>query len=112
MKSNQAAIINSIILLSIGLWGYAANNFSAHTAIVPIGFGILLMVLSRYMKNENKLIHYIVFGLTLVIMVAMLRPFLRNAEQEDLNGMIRVGLEMAACAMALIIYIRNFKTKE
>ena len=45
-------------------------------------------------------------------MFAMLRPFLRNADQGDLNGMIRVGLEMASCAMALIVYIRNFKSEE
>ncbi|MBK8450786.1 MAG: hypothetical protein IPL42_12505 [Saprospiraceae bacterium] len=112
MKSTQATIINAIILLAIGFWGYAANNFSAHTAFVPMGFGLLLLVFAFYTKHENKVLAYIVFGLTLIVMFAMLRPFLRNADQGDLNGMIRVGLEMASCAMALIVYIRNFKSED
>lgn len=40
----------------------------------------------------------------------MIRPLLRNIEQADLEGICRVSLEMAACVMAVIVYIRSLNS--
>ncbi|HEX5625639.1 MAG TPA: hypothetical protein VFX48_06475, partial [Saprospiraceae bacterium] len=105
----KAALWNGVIMLAIGFWGYAANQFAAHTAFVPLGFGLYLVAVSRFLKEERAGLFFFNAGITLVVMLAMTRPLLRNAEQSDGTGMLRVGLEMLACAMALIVYYRNWK---
>lgn len=108
MKSQHAALVNSIVLIIIGFWGYAANNFATHTAIIPLGSGILFMILSLLLKTENKNILLLIISLTLLLILAFSMPFLRNAKQADLWGMFRIGIEMLVSAMALIVYLRNF----
>ncbi len=107
MTSQHAALMNSIILLLIGFWGYAANDFATHTAVVPIGAGILFLILSKYLKNAGKGLLIFTMVLALVLIVAFTVPLQRNVEQGDVTGMFRLAFEMAACAFAFIVYLRN-----
>ncbi len=107
MSSQQAAILNSIVLLLVGFWGYAANDFAVHTAIVPIGSGILFLILSQFLKYQNKLFLLFMMAVTLILSIAFVVPFQRNLEQGDYLGMLRLGLEIAACILAFIVYLRN-----
>jgi uncharacterized membrane protein (UPF0136 family) len=107
MKSQQAAFINSIVLIVVGFWGYVANHFLMHTLIVPLGAGILFMILSKFLKNENKGLIQFMMIITLALFFAFIVPFQRNMEQADLMGMLRLAIEMAACAFAFIVYLRH-----
>jgi uncharacterized membrane protein (UPF0136 family) len=109
MTSQQVAFINSIVLLIVGFWGYAANNFAMHTAIVPIGSGILFLILSKFLKTPAKGLLMLMMTLALALVIAFTVPFLRNVEQGDFAGMFRLVVEMAACAFAFIMYLRNLK---
>jgi len=110
MTTTKTCLLNGIILLALGFWGYAANQFAMHTGIVPIGFGAYLCLISTRHHLENKSIFYFNMGLTLSFVFAMIQPLMRNIEQADPAGICRVSLEMAACAMAVIVYIRSFKS--
>lgn len=109
MKPQLAARINSIVLLIVGFWGYAANNFATHTAIVPLGAGLLILIASGFLRDENKILLLVMLVFTLVLFIAFMVPFRRNAEQSDYLGMLRLGIEMIACAMAFIVYLRSLK---
>jgi hypothetical protein len=109
MNPRQAALINSIVLLIVGFWGYAANNFATHTAIVPLGAGLFMLVLSWFLNKENKTLLLFMMLFTLTLFIAFMVPFRRNAEQSDYMGMLRLGIEMIACAMAFIVYLRSLK---
>ena len=52
MNSFKANIINSIILIAVGLWGYLES--SSGTAIIPVLFGWVLLFCSPGIKKENK----------------------------------------------------------
>lgn len=110
MTSTKTCLLSGIILVSLGFWGYAANQFALHTGIVPIGFGAYLCLIASRHRPENKSIYYFNIGLSLSFVFAMIQPLLRNIEQADPAGICRVSLEMAACAMAVIVYIRNLKS--
>jgi hypothetical protein len=97
MKSQHAAYINSFVLIVIGFWGYAANNFATHTAIIPLSAGILFLGMALLLKKEKK-----------ILLIFIIFPLLRNARQSDIWGMIRISIEMLASAMALIVYLRNY----
>lgn len=107
MKSQKIAFINAIVLLVIGFWGYAANNYSLHTAVVPISAGILLLILSKFLKKENPGLLIFVIVLSLLLFLAFLVPFQRNMEQSDYVGMLRLTIEMLVCAFAIVVYINN-----
>jgi hypothetical protein len=109
MKSNQAALMNSIVLLVVGAWGFVANHFMVHTAIVPLGAGLLFLVLSKFLSNGQKGLLILMMVLSLSLFIAFMVPFKRNAEQGDVFGMLRLGIEMIACAIAFIVYLRNLK---
>ena len=107
MKSEQAAFINSIILILVGFWAYVANDFKIHTLIVPLGAGLLFLILSKFLKNENRGLILFMMSITLVLFIAFMVPFKRNAEQSDYMGMLRIAIEMFACALAFIVYLRQ-----
>ncbi len=108
MKSQTAALINSIVLILIGIWGFIANDYAIHTLIVPLSAGIILLIFSRFLQIDKPNVLLLVSFLTFILMLAFIVPFQRNAEQSDVMGMLRIGIEMMASAMALIVYLRNF----
>ncbi len=108
MKSQHAAYINSFVLIVIGFWGYAANNFATHTAIIPLSAGILFLGMALLLKKEKKILLIFISTITFILLIAFIFPLLRNARQSDIWGMIRISIEMLASAMALIVYLRNY----
>jgi uncharacterized membrane protein (UPF0136 family) len=51
MNSTNANIINSLCLIVIGLWGYF--EVSSTTALIPVGFGIALILCSPGVKKTK-----------------------------------------------------------
>ena len=51
MNSYKANILNSLILITVGLWGYFES--SSGTAIIPVIFGWALLFCSPGLKKEN-----------------------------------------------------------
>jgi hypothetical protein len=108
MQAHQANLINAIVLLVVGLWGYAANNFNSHTAIVPLGAGLLFLVLNTFLKDGNRHVAHLVVILTLVLAIALFWPLKRNMDQADTIGTLRVGIEIVSCLFALGVFIKSF----
>ena len=46
--------LNSIVLIALGLWGYI--DVQSPTALIPVGFGVILLLCSNGLKKENKII--------------------------------------------------------
>ena len=70
MNSFKANLINSISLIFIGLWGYF--EVVSPTALIPVIFGVILLLCTNGLKKQNKLIAHIAVLLTLVILVALI----------------------------------------
>ena len=69
MNSTNANIINSVCLIVMGLWGYF--EVSSPTALIPVGFGTVLILCTPGVKKQNKVIAHVAVLLTLVILVAL-----------------------------------------
>ena len=69
MKTYQANLLNSIVLIIIGLWGYF--EVVSPTALIPVFFGLVLLLCNGGVKKENKVIAHIVVLLTLLLLVAL-----------------------------------------
>jgi len=108
MKPHQANLINALILIGLGLWGYFTGAFSAgkyaSTALIAPTAGIILLLMNGGLKRENKAIAHVVVLLTLLLLLALFMPF---SKQEGLPKM-RTGIMMFSCLVATAVFIKSF----
>ena len=49
MKAHKASLTNSLVLIIFGTWGYLDSEGAAITALIPVIFGVLILI----MKNTT-----------------------------------------------------------
>ena len=64
MNTHIASLINGIILIVIGLWGYLESGSA--TSLIPVGLGATLLLLNKGVQNSNKVIAHIAVLVTLL----------------------------------------------
>lgn len=100
MKNFQVMIFNAAILIALGIYGYTIPPHSP-TALISVGIGVILMILSFPVKNEKSVAAHIAVGLTglsflMFIIVGILR----------MNSIII--LMAIITLLALVFYISDF----
>lgn len=108
MKSYTANLINSIVLVALGLWGYFGSDTPSPTALIPVFAGIVLFGLGFGIKKENKTVAHIAVVLTLLILIAMVKPLTAAMGRDDQGAMIRVIIMMLTSAYAMVAFIKSF----
>ena len=106
MDSFKANVINSLSLMFIGLWGYL--EVVSPTALIPVIFGVILLLCTNGLKKQNKLIAHIAVLLTLVILVALI--FMRLPKSLDSGGigLIRVIIMILTSIFSMIYFVKSF----
>ncbi|MEM7104328.1 MAG: hypothetical protein AAF502_14410 [Bacteroidota bacterium] len=104
MKPFTANMINGLVLLGLGLWGYLSVENASPTALIAPVSGLIFLLLTPMMKKENKVVAHIVVLLTFLLLIAFIMPLTR---QEGI-GQIRVILMMASCLLALVVFVKSF----
>jgi len=104
MKPFQANLINAVILIGLGLWGYFSSESPSPTALIAPISGVLLLLMTSGIRKENKVIAHIAVVLTLLLFVALFMPLMR---QTGLPKM-RIGVMMFSCLVALAVFIKSF----
>ena len=107
MKPNKISFVNAITLISFGLWGYIDVDYSP-TALIPVIFGIIILILNPGLKRENKVVAHIVVLLTFLILGGLVKPLMSTLESGNTMGITRVVLMMLSTLMALIVFIKSF----
>ena len=51
MNASKANLINSISLIGFGLWGYF--EVTSPTALIPVGFGLILLLCYNGVKKSK-----------------------------------------------------------
>ena len=71
MKPFIANLINAIILIALSSWGYFASQTPSMTALIPTFIGVVLLICTPGVKNENKVIAHVAVLLTFVVLVGL-----------------------------------------
>ncbi len=110
MKPFQANLLNAIVLIIMGLWGYFdyVSDKPSPTALIPVAFGVLFLLVTPPFKKENKIVAHVVVLLTFLLIIALFMPLLGAIGRNDSAAIFRVGLMMASSVFALIIFIKSF----
>ena len=66
MTTARANLINSISLIIFPLWAYFTSETPSITALIPTFLGVILLICTTGIKNENKTIAHIAGWLTLL----------------------------------------------
>ena len=108
MKAHTVSLINSLVLVIMGLWGYFESDSRPITALIPVIVGIILVLINNGVKKENKIIAHIAVLLTLIITIGLIKPFLGSLEKANITGTIRVSLMIISSLWAMIAFIQSF----
>jgi hypothetical protein len=106
MKASFYNVLNSIVLISLGLWGYL--DVQAPTALIPVGFGVILLLCTIGLKKENKIIAHVAVLLTLVILVALVGMRLPKSLDSGGVGLFRVIAMIATSVLSMVAFVLSF----
>ena len=108
MKASLSSLLNAIILISMGLWGYFESESKAVTALIPVIIGTILLLVNKGVKNENKALAHVAVLLTFLILFGLVKPLLGAFERENTYAVIRVLLMIISSLWAMISFIKSF----
>lgn len=107
MKTYQINFFNGLVLILVGLWGFVDVDYSP-TALIPVFFGVILLLCSNGVKNENKVIAHIAVLFTLLILVALVGMRLPKSLDLGGAGLFRVITMIITSSVSMISFIQSF----
>ncbi len=109
MKASFYNKLNSIVLMALGLWGYFDyTDVQSPTALIPVGFGVILLLCNNGVNKENKIISHIAVLLTLVILIALVGMRLPKSIDQGGLGLVRVLLMIGTSAFSMVYFVKSF----
>lgn len=108
MNAFTANLINAVVLMAMGIWGYMASDNPSMTALIPVAFGLIFLVLSQGVKKENKIVAHVVVVLTLLILISLVKPLTGAMGRGDNMALLRVGAMMLTSLIAMVFFIKSF----
>ena len=108
MKAHTASLINALVLIAFGLWAYFGSETPSKTAFIPVGFGIVIFTLYKGIKKEDKIVAHVAVLLTLVILVALIKPLTAALGRNDSMAIVRVVVMMISTAVSMAAFIKSF----
>ncbi len=108
MHPSRANLINSVVLIVVGLLGAWASSFASPTAFIAPGVGLILLLMNGGMKNDNKIISHVIVLLTLLMTLSLFMPLSKQLQGGMDLGLLRVVVMFLSCVIALVVFIRYF----
>jgi hypothetical protein len=108
MKPFIFTITNAITLIFMGSWGYFGSDNPSLTSLIPVAAGIVLLILSGGVRKANRNVAHIAVILTLVLLIALIKPLSGSISRHDAPALVRILVMMLTCILAITFYVRSF----
>ena len=108
MNAYLANLINALVLVALGTWGYLGSEAPSMTALIPVGIGAILLVCSPGVKKENKVIAHLAVVLTVLILFGLIKPLTGAIGKSDTAAILRVVVMMGTAVLSLVYFVRSF----
>ena len=114
MTVEKMNLINALTLVILGLWGFIDVNTPSletgisWTALIPVFFGVILLLCHKGIKNGSKVIAHISVALTLLILIALVGKRLPKSIENGGIGLFRVAAMSVISLLAFVSFIRSF----
>ncbi len=108
MKPFLINLLNAIILIAFGSWGYLSSETPSLTALIPVLAGVILIVITPGFRKGNRLLAHIAVVLTLLILLGLVKPLTGAIGRSDYPAIARVTIMIISSLTAMIIFIKSF----
>ncbi len=108
MKAHTASLINALLLIGLGAWGYFGSETPSNTALIPVIAGCILLALYKGVKMENKVLAHIAVLITLIMVLGLAMPLKGAIGRDDTMAAVRVGIMFLSTIVALVAFIKSF----
>lgn len=108
MKAHTMSLVSSLILIIMSGWGYLSSASPSPTALIPLFFGVALLLCYPGIKKENKIIAHVAVLLTLIVLVALFMPLKGAFGRDDSMAIMRISVMIIGSAMSMTAFIRSF----
>lgn len=108
MKPHIFSLINAAALIGLSLWGFYGSETPSNTALIPAFVGAILIALNPGVRKENKTISIIVFAISIVLLGALIKPFMGAMDREDNGAMIRVIWMIVTTILAIAAFVNYY----
>jgi uncharacterized membrane protein (UPF0136 family) len=105
MNAHNASLINAILLITMGGWGYFESG--SPTSLIPVVIGVLLVLLNKGIKTENKVVAHIAVLVTL-LGFALVMPLMRAMEDGRTEAILRILIMLSSTVYAMIFFVKSF----
>jgi hypothetical protein len=108
MKPYSISLVNAIVLILMGTWGYIDSDIHSKTALIPVISGLVLLILTPWFKNGNRVVAHIAVILTLVILIALYKPLTGSIGRHNSFATFRVSIMIISSLLAMVVFIKSF----
>ena len=105
MNAHTASLVNAIILITVGVWGYFESG--SPTSLIPVFIGVVLVLLNKGIKNHNKIIAHIAVLVTL-LGFALIMPLMRALEDGRTDAVLRIIIMLSSTVYAMVFFVKSF----
>lgn len=102
-----SSLVNALLLVVLGIWGYVTGG--SVTALIPVAFGVILLILYPGVKKEAMVPAHIAVILTLIVAIALLKPLSAAWGRSDGPAIFRTIIMFISSVLALICFIKSFR---
>lgn len=119
--SDKPHVVNnifSVILITCALLGFALRFFQEgdmqFTALIPAIFGLILLPMSKGIKNENKIIAHVAVVLVLIILIMIGKMWISSLTADVIvwRKAVLFGVITISAIWAMQQYVEGFIAKK
>jgi len=109
MNAGNANLLNALMLMGMSFWGYQASGGAAKTALIPLVFGVILLVLTNQIRAHSKAVAHVAVVLTLIALIALIaKPLPASIERGGGLPMYRIIAMIVTGVIAMFAFIKSF----
>ena len=108
MKAHNTSLTNAILLITLPLWGFLTSESPSLTALIPTFIGVILLLMYKGLKKQNKVISHIAVLLTFIVLIGLIKPLTGEIDRNDNDALIRVLIMIFSSILAMTFFIKSF----
>ena len=105
MNAHTASLVNAILLISVGGWGYLESG--SPTSLIPVVIGTILVLLNKGIKKQNKIVAHLAVVVTL-LGFALIMPLMKALEDGRNDAILRILIMLSSSVYAMVFFVRSF----
>ena len=107
LKPKKAALLNSLVLILVGIISYYYNSASI-TALIPVFLGLVIFICYIFYEINNKVFAHIGVTFMLLALLGLFKPIMGSIARSDIYATLRIALMQLVSLYSMVCFIASF----